>query len=602
MEWFNKVCAQGLVVLPKDGVKNPVVIVWDKTRGFDVLNLFDFIEGECVAFYMGRRRARMKNGAKRWPHNFSTHTINDDDNVSIDGTPDSELSVEVMADLCGAGALIGSSRRQYDTHCATGANLSNPQGLPASAQRRQLFLMGGEELLAVPMHGLKPTRHGSCLAWDYNWAACGGGMLAFTEEELEKAADHYLSIPEHWKQIVETRRKEYLAQGFKDSRHASACSIRVCTCQQHSTTDYFEFDQIQDGKLCLEMCGNLGIPKASDDYWEMPEDMSEKDLARISVRTDYFDLETGALDPTKREERRRSVQGILDTLGIVILVDFFATIHGGELLLSGAEASVQGLEFPNSVILNVPKRGKTPDHGDRTKRISSGIHDDNHPVARALDRVAEEYLPEFVVARGKDPGGVDCTERSVLNQQEIEHHKRLRDAGIPRSVHQVLHTDKEMYSSHGGSDLEHMHRGNLAEFVSGRGPVSIWVPVPTTGESISLVGYLGSHDPALKLWVHMARHYAPMKEAYLHNRTDPKGKDDDFERVWIGAARLFLKREYPGREQIRALRIPAKRFDAVLMHGLFSHGGTDELGLRFFACYSSAVSVTSFSMVRFSEG
>jgi hypothetical protein len=24
------------------------------------------------------------------------------------------------------------------------------------------------------------------------------------------------------------------------------------------------------------------------------------------------------------------------------------------------------------------------------------------------------------------------------------------------------------------------------------------------------------------------------------------------------------------------------------MHGLFSHGGTDELGLRFFACYSSA--------------
>ena len=254
------------------------------------------------------------------------------------------------------------------------------------------------------------------------------------------------------------------------------------------------------------------------------------------------------------------------------------------------------MEFPNSVISNVPKRGKTPDHGDRTKRISSGIHDDNHPVARALGRVAEEYLPEFVVARGKDPGGVDCTERSVLNQQEIEHHKRLRDAGIPRSVHQVLHTDKEMYSSHGGIDLEHMHRGNLAEFVSGRGPVSIWVPVPSTGESISLVGYLGSHEPALKLWVHMARHYAPMKEAYLHNRTDPKGKDDDFERVWIGAARLFLQREYPGRDQIRALRIPARRLDAVLMHGLFSHSGTDELGLRFFACYSSAVSVTSFSM------
>ena len=119
--------------------------------------------------------------------------------------------------------------------------------------------------------------------------------------------------------------------------------------------------------------------------------------------------------------------------------------------------------------------------------------------------------------------------------------------------------------------------------------------MPTTGESISLVGYLGYHKPALKLWVHMARHYAPMKEAYLHNRTDPKGKDDNFERVWIGAARLFLQRECPG-AQIRALRILASRLDAVLMHGLFSHGGTDELGLRFFACYSSAVSVTSFCM------
>jgi hypothetical protein len=54
-----------------------------------------------------------------------------------------------------------------------------------------------------------------------------------------------------------------------------------------------------------------------------------------------------------------------------------------------------------------------------------------------------------------------------------------------------------------------------------------------SGGSILLVGYLGSHKQALKLWVHMARHYAPMKGAYLHNRTDHKGKDDNFERVWI---------------------------------------------------------------------
>ena len=83
-----------------------------------------------------------------------------------------------------------------------------------------------------------------------------------------------------------------------------------------------------------------------------------------------------------------------------------------------------------------------------------------------------------------------------------------------------------------------------------------------------------------------------MKQAYIANRANPIDKDDTFERVWIGAARLFLQREYPG-EQIRALRILAKRLDAVLMHGLFAHGGTDEVGIRLFACYSCKVSFTS---------
>ena len=71
-----------------------------------------------------------------------------------------------------------------------------------------------------------------------------------------------------------------------------------------------------------------------------------------------------------------------------------------------------------------------------------------------------------------------------------------------------------MYSSSGGNHPEHMNRTNLAQFVSGQGPVSIWAPVPKDDESISLVGYLGSNKPALSLWVYMARHYAPMKQAY----------------------------------------------------------------------------------------
>jgi hypothetical protein len=444
------------------------------------------------------------------------------------------------------------------------------------------------------MLGLRTTRYGSSLAWDYDWAAMGGGKSAFTKAELDEAIKHYTSIPDHWKRIVEDRRKECIAHEFSDSKPKSTCTIHRCVCGQQKTceTQYFEFDQ-KDREQCLQMCGDLGHPKPRDQYWEMPEDMPEEEYARISVRTDYFDAETGAVDARKREERRESVRDILDSLGVVILVGFFALF--GELF-TAAEDHARGSEFPNSVLLNCPRGGKHPDHGDETKRITPGIDDDDHPVAKALARVAEEYLPCFVVARGVDTKGEDCTERSVLNQVQVEHHKRLRDAGILRTVHQVLHTDKEMYSSASGSnDPEDMNRQNLAKFVSGRGPVSIWVPVPKDDESISLVGYLGSNKPALSLWVYMARHYAPMKQAYMHNRTNPTDKGDTFERAWIGAARLFLQREHPG-EQIRALRILAKRLDAVLMHGLFAHGGTDEVGLRLFACYSCKVRFTSIPL------
>ena len=88
-----------------------------------------------------------------------------------------------------------------------------------------------------------------------------------------------------------------------------------------------------------------------------------------------------------------------------------------------------------------------------------------------------------------------------------------------------------------------------------------------------------------------------MKEAYQRGRkeTDFKNKDDDddvFLRAWIGAARLFMRRQYPNNsDRIVAERIRAQRFDVLLVHGLFVHGGTDEVGLRMFAGYSPVVSV-----------
>ena len=218
MTWFDEVCTRGLVVPPKHGVKNPVVIVWDKHRGFDVLNLFDFVEGECVTHYMGRRRHRKKAGAKASAHDFSLHTIAEDGDYIIDGTPDSELTVQVMADECAPGSLIQSSRKVHTVRSATAANISNPQHVKVAARKRTILLGAGSTVFrAVSMLGLRTTRFGSSLAWDYDWAAMGGGKSAFTEAELLEATDHYTSIPEQWQQIVEDRRKEYITKGYKDS-------------------------------------------------------------------------------------------------------------------------------------------------------------------------------------------------------------------------------------------------------------------------------------------------------------------------------------------------------------------------------------------------
>ena len=57
------------------------------------------------------------------------------------------------------------------------------------------------------------------------------------------------------------------------------------------------------------------------------------------------------------------------------------------------------------------------------------IHEYTHPVAMALEAVADEYLPGVVVARGKDYQGTACTERVVLKQDKGAHHDYLCHSG-----------------------------------------------------------------------------------------------------------------------------------------------------------------------------
>ena len=86
----------------------------------------------------------------------------------------------------------------------------------------------------------------------------------------------------------------------------------------------------------------------------------------------------------------------------------------------------------------------------------------------------------------------------------------------------------------------------------------------------------------------MARHHQPTTLVYEHYRTHEKHLDKKFELVCIGATRPFLKSKYPD-AQIVPVRFRAKQEDVLELHGLFVHGGTDEVCLRLFACYSTKV-------------
>ena len=137
-------------------------------------------------------------------------------------------------------------------------------------------------------------------------------------------------------------------------------------------------------------------------------------------------------------------------------------------------------------------------------------------------------------------------------------------------------------------------RGNLEQMVQNLGPLSLWVPLPKEGETISLVVWLCSHKPALDCLQHVARHHGSMLRAYMNLR--PRGTTEEFERVFLGATRLLLRSKYP-LEPVKPVRISCELYDALLFDSLLVHCGTDETGLRVFACLSRKVSVNCVNAI-----
>jgi hypothetical protein len=141
------------------------------------------------------------------------------------------------------------------------------------------------------------------------------------------------------------------------------------------------------------------------------------------------------------------------------------------------------------------------------------------------------------------------------------------------------------------------HRGNLDQMMLNSGLLSLWVPLPKEGEIISLVVWLCSHKPALTCLQNVARHHGSMWRAYKNLR--PRGTEQEFSRVFIGATVLLLRSKYPV-APVKPDRLSCRLYDALLFNSLFVHCGTDESGLhglRVFSCLSRKVSLNCLNAI-----
>jgi len=254
--------------------------------------------------------------------------------------------------------------------------------------------------------------------------------------------------------------------------------------------------------------------------------------------------------------------------------------------MAAAQKEMQGTPFDLCVHLNTSK--KRIDKGDESKLIAY-IQEPRHPVAGLLTAVTDVLLPGFQVAVSTDARGSKFREVSVLSQTQTKIGPRLQANSIMQSVHQILHVDTiPLNANMGDKKACGVHRPSLKHYVDGEGPVSVWIPLPEKGKTISMVIYLGSSKHAVKLLANCAKHFRMMQQAYL--RVQSAATEDEFLRVWIGANVLMMRKE-PQSASTEAVSIPCILGDVLLIHCLAAHGGTDELGYRAFTSMSKQVSL-----------
>jgi len=562
--------------------QNPRLLLWIEGRGLETFNLLNDRAGDQTTSYGGLLQTLNTTKTPTCANDLSLHSIVVSASEVLNGTPCKDNPLQNFIDRGASGSFMRSSRKNPGT--ARAGNHSRPDRLGFRTNEQ---LVNGQTFSQVSMFARKDSMWGTegSFCYDYTNAV----LQCLTEEEQEQIVSPYSQrLPFEVYRILREQREEVLKQGFKDSEPKSRpCSITFCGCGDKNVNecDMFWLTE-EDVDSCLRAYPNLGNPKTEQQYWEMPGTISVDKLERITVSKFFFN-EGGSNNTAEQEKVVSLVRKNLETESCALLKAYFISHPNGTALLAGAKEVLAKTKFRECVHLNVAEGRRIINKGDESKMIAY-FQDPAHPVAQLLAAVTDEIFPGFNVAVSKDRHGGDFREVAALNQMPTRNGEQLKKNMISRSVHQIVHVDTPPLSAKFGDEgALNVHRASLKQYVDGQGPVSIWVPLPEAGQTMTMVIYLGSSIRAVKLLAHCAKHFRSMQEAYF--RVWPSASEDEFLKVWIGAGVLLMRNDKDQFEPTEAAAIACQLGDALAMHGVSSHGGTDEFGFRAFTSISKKV-------------
>jgi len=590
--WFEKVVKEGIVVWPrqlasgKDSI--PILLLWLKNRGFTGISLLVSDVDTAVNDYSGLTEQVMNNCAGT----LSLHSIGIRDGFVLNGTPCKEFTPEYMSENASTGSLFRSSN--IDPNDSHHGNIKQPDRLN---QRTKEF-PDGRKLDCIPLITSKPCPFGVEYAYAYPWSQASRNLQVYTEEQIKEGIRVFQKrFDPETRALILKQRKAVLDKGYKDA-NPPHCTRSVCLkgFRSECAKECFFMWTDHDIDACKAAFTGLGAKRRHDQYWAMPDNMSDEQRKDITVLIDSSIFNSTDQGGSKAlNDIQDLIQKKLKKWGCAVVDNFFGQHPDGEALMTEVLTYAASRQFADCSSQNtstVKGQKHLIDTGDKSKRFEYS-QETTDPVGKLCKTAASVLLTkDYRVAETVGPRGKRHANLCLVRQDASSHLKVFKRHQINGCVIQPVHCDSDAFGDEGDGRALQLIRKNVTMFRQQRGPISMWISLAERGKTLSLVLFLCSHTHVLECLELVARHYAPALDDYL--RRHPEATENDFEPIWIGAVITTMKERHP-EKSVGAVALPVEGGGVVLMDGLTLHSGTDETGLRAFACFTLPVSILFFS-------